>query len=162
MAASTRIPFPKADSSSSSIRVSLKTNGCGVSDLGFVTSELSGVKISKVDSFQPVRPIFTKFLSCSSTCFLLSLFHCLVLQLLTWNIGSPTPKFTFNGHLKGVNCIAYFNSGDKIYLLSGSDDITVKAVGSIKGINQVVFGFDKEFCIIKIMKGRDSVLSGQA
>ncbi|XP_060959972.1 uncharacterized protein LOC115722776 isoform X1 [Cannabis sativa] len=61
MAASTRIPFPKADSSSSSIRVSLKTNGCGVSDLGFVTSELSGVKISKVDSFQPVRPIFTKF-----------------------------------------------------------------------------------------------------
>ncbi|KAM6600837.1 hypothetical protein CsatA_020446 [Cannabis sativa] len=56
---STRIPFPKVDSSSS-IRVSLKTNACAVSDLGFVTSQLSGLKISKVVSFQPVRPIFTK------------------------------------------------------------------------------------------------------
>ncbi|KAF4371361.1 hypothetical protein G4B88_003831 [Cannabis sativa] len=143
MAASTRIPFPKADSSSSSIRVSLKTNGCGVSDLGFVTSELSGVKISKVDSFQPVRPIFTKFSPAlqpvfSFLCFTVfevafnpnhsNIFTSLSLDgtILTWNIGSPTPKFTFNGHLKGVNCIAYFNFGDKIYLLSGSNDFTVK------------------------------------
>ncbi|KAM6565656.1 hypothetical protein CsatA_024784 [Cannabis sativa] len=50
---STRIPFPKADSSSS-IRVSLKTNACAVSDLGFITSQLSGLKISKDVSFQEV------------------------------------------------------------------------------------------------------------
>uniref|UniRef100_A0A803NZY6 Beta'-coat protein n=2 Tax=Cannabis sativa TaxID=3483 RepID=A0A803NZY6_CANSA len=144
--------------------------------------------------------------------------------IMTWNIGSPTPKFTLNGHLKGVNCIVYFNSGDKTYLLSGSDDFTAKiwdcetqtcvqtleghlhnvsalcvlpelsivitasedgtarlwhtftyklentfnydlgrvwAVGSIKG-NQVIFGFDKGFCIVKIMNGGDSVSSGQA
>ncbi|KAF4350503.1 large ribosomal subunit protein bL28c-like isoform X2 [Cannabis sativa] len=57
---STRISFPKVDSSSS-IRVSLKTNACAVSDLGFITSQLSGLKISKVVSIQPARPIFTKF-----------------------------------------------------------------------------------------------------
>ncbi|KAF3450781.1 hypothetical protein FNV43_RR06870 [Rhamnella rubrinervis] len=43
-----------------------------------------------------------------------------------WNIGSPDPKFTLEGHLKGVNCIDYFVSGDKTYLLSGSDDYTAK------------------------------------
>ncbi|KAF4364856.1 hypothetical protein G4B88_025575 [Cannabis sativa] len=128
MAASTRISFPKADSSSS-IRVSLKTNACAVSDLGFITSQLSGLKISKVVSFQPVRPIFTKF--------------------------SPA--------LQPVARTGLISEEDsnKLENTFNYDLGRVWAVGSIKGINQVVFGFDKGFCIVKIMKGGDSVLSGQ-
>ncbi|KAF4364859.1 hypothetical protein G4B88_025578 [Cannabis sativa] len=118
MAASTRIPFPKADSSSS-IRVSLKTNACAVSDLGFITSQLSGLKISKVVSFQPARPIFTKF--------------------------SPA--------LQPVARTGLI-SKEK---LEKNFKVTSSPMRSAK----VVFGFDKGFCIVKIMKGEDSVLSGQ-
>ncbi|KAF1774270.1 G-protein beta WD-40 repeat [Phytophthora cactorum] len=34
--------------------------------------------------------------------------------------------FSLEGHEKGVNCVAYYPGGDKPYLLSGSDDRTVK------------------------------------
>nr|XP_048337216.1 coatomer subunit beta'-2-like isoform X2 [Ziziphus jujuba var. spinosa] len=43
-----------------------------------------------------------------------------------WNIGSPVPSFTLEGHSKGVNCVGYFVCGDKTSLLSGSDDYTAK------------------------------------
>jgi coatomer subunit beta' len=43
-----------------------------------------------------------------------------------WNLGSPTPNFTLEGHDKGVNCVEYFIGGDKPYLVSGADDKTVK------------------------------------
>ncbi|XP_058751829.1 coatomer subunit beta'-2-like [Vicia villosa] len=46
--------------------------------------------------------------------------------LKVWTIDSPTPVFTFEGHLKGVNCVDYFESNEKQYLLSGSDDYTAK------------------------------------
>ncbi|KAJ7962964.1 Coatomer, beta' subunit [Quillaja saponaria] len=42
------------------------------------------------------------------------------------DLDSPTPKFTLDGHLKGVNCVDYFLIGEKQYLLSGSDDYTAK------------------------------------
>ncbi|KAL6335000.1 hypothetical protein AAG906_023805 [Vitis piasezkii] len=43
-----------------------------------------------------------------------------------WNLSSPVPDFTLDGHSKGVNCIDYFMSGPKPYLISGSDDHTAK------------------------------------
>ncbi|KAK4391062.1 Coatomer subunit beta'-2 [Sesamum angolense] len=43
-----------------------------------------------------------------------------------WNLGSPDPNFSLDAHLKGVNCVDYFVSGDKPYLISGSDDHTAK------------------------------------
>ncbi|KAI9393553.1 hypothetical protein POPTR_006G250200v4 [Populus trichocarpa] len=43
-----------------------------------------------------------------------------------WNLNSPTPVATLNGHSKGVNCIDFFMRGDKLYLLTGSDDFTAK------------------------------------
>uniref|UniRef100_A0A673A7I4 Coatomer subunit beta' n=1 Tax=Sphaeramia orbicularis TaxID=375764 RepID=A0A673A7I4_9TELE len=43
-----------------------------------------------------------------------------------WQLGSKTANFTLEGHEKGVNCIDYYNGGDKPYLISGADDRLVK------------------------------------
>lgn len=43
-----------------------------------------------------------------------------------WQLGSPDPNFTLEGHERGVNCVDYYHGGDKPYLISGSDDKTVK------------------------------------
>jgi len=43
-----------------------------------------------------------------------------------WALGSPVPHYTLEGHENGVNCIDYYPSGDKPYILSGADDKTVK------------------------------------
>merc|ERR1740121_501530 len=40
--------------------------------------------------------------------------------------GNNTAHFTLTGHGKGVNCIEYAPTGEKPYLISGSDDKTVK------------------------------------
>jgi coatomer subunit beta' len=39
-----------------------------------------------------------------------------------WQLGSPVPNFTLEGHEKGVNCVDYFQGGEKPYLISGADD----------------------------------------
>jgi coatomer subunit beta' len=43
-----------------------------------------------------------------------------------WGLGSPVAHYTLEGHERGVNCIDYYPSGDKPYILSGADDRTVK------------------------------------
>ena len=43
-----------------------------------------------------------------------------------WGLGSHTPHYTLEGHERGVNCVDYYPSGDKPYILSGADDRTVK------------------------------------
>ncbi len=43
-----------------------------------------------------------------------------------WQLGSPNPNFTLEGHEKGVNCVDYYSGGDKPYLISGADDRLVK------------------------------------
>lgn len=43
-----------------------------------------------------------------------------------WNIGSPTPNFSLEGHEKGVNYVDYYIGGEKPYLISGADDKLVK------------------------------------
>ena len=39
-----------------------------------------------------------------------------------WQLGSPHTNFTLEGHEKGINCLDYFQGGDKPYLISGADD----------------------------------------
>ncbi|MEQ2165531.1 hypothetical protein GOODEAATRI_017785, partial [Goodea atripinnis] len=51
--------------------------------------------------------------------------HCDYIRCV-WQLGSKTPNFTLEGHEKGVNCIDYYNGGDKPYLISGADDQLVK------------------------------------
>lgn len=43
-----------------------------------------------------------------------------------WGLGSHSPHYTLEGHERGVNCVDYYPSGDKPYILSGADDRTVK------------------------------------
>ena len=42
-----------------------------------------------------------------------------------WGL-SGTAHFTLTGHTRGVNCVDYTSAGDKPYLVSGSDDKTVR------------------------------------
>jgi len=47
-------------------------------------------------------------------------------SIKVWGLGSPVPHYTLEGHERGVNCVDYYPSGDKPYILSGADDQTVK------------------------------------
>mmetsp|Transcript_24990 Transcript_24990/g.53230 ORF Transcript_24990/g.53230 Transcript_24990/m.53230 type:complete len:963 (+) Transcript_24990:92-2980(+) len=47
-------------------------------------------------------------------------------SIKVWGLGSHSPHYTLEGHERGVNCIDYYPSGDKPYILSGADDQTVK------------------------------------
>lgn len=47
-------------------------------------------------------------------------------SIRVWGLGSPVPHYTLEGHEQGVNCVDYYPSGDKPYILSGADDKTVK------------------------------------
>ncbi|CAI0420879.1 unnamed protein product [Linum tenue] len=56
-------------------------------------------------------------------------------SLKLWNAGSPAAVGSLDGHAKGVNCVDYLvSAGDdddddddeKLYILSGSDDFSVK------------------------------------
>lgn len=47
-------------------------------------------------------------------------------SIKVWGLGSSVPHYTLEGHERGVNCIDYYPSGDKPYILSGADDRTVK------------------------------------
>ena len=43
-----------------------------------------------------------------------------------WGLNSNAHHYSLEGHERGVNCVDYYPSGDKPYLLSGADDKTVK------------------------------------
>jgi len=47
-------------------------------------------------------------------------------SIKVWGLGSPVAHYTLEGHERGVNCIDYYPSGDKPYILSGADDKTIK------------------------------------
>ncbi|KAK2371450.1 Coatomer, beta' subunit [Trifolium repens] len=68
--------------------------------------------------------------------------------LKIWNLDSSAPNSTFEGHLKGVNCVDYFESNDKQYLLSGSDDYTAK-----------VWDYDSKNCVQTLEGHKNNVTS---
>uniref|UniRef100_A0A7S2FP04 Coatomer subunit beta' n=1 Tax=Alexandrium andersonii TaxID=327968 RepID=A0A7S2FP04_9DINO len=49
-------------------------------------------------------------------------------SIKVWGVtgGNAAAHFTLTGHQRGVNCIEYAAGGEKPYLISGSDDRTVK------------------------------------
>lgn len=49
-------------------------------------------------------------------------------SIKVWGItgGNSNAHFTLTGHQRGVNCVEYAPTGEKPYLISGSDDRTVK------------------------------------
>eukprot|EP00126_Sphaerothecum_destruens_P006585 Sdes_comp19433_c0_seq1m10814 len=51
---------------------------------------------------------------------------CLDRTIKVWQLGSSVANFTLEGHEKGVNCVDYFQGGDKPYLISGADDKLAK------------------------------------
>lgn len=52
---------------------------------------------------------------------------CLDRTVKIWNLGSGVPNFTLEAHeTKGVNFVDYYPQSDKPYLLTSSDDRTVK------------------------------------
>ncbi|CAG4912061.1 unnamed protein product [Colias eurytheme] len=48
------------------------------------------------------------------------------MSVKVWQLQYSTANFTLKGHEKGVNCVDYHQSGDKPYLVTGSDDRRVK------------------------------------
>lgn len=52
---------------------------------------------------------------------------CLDRTVKVWSLGSPTPNFTLVAHdVKGVNYVDYYPQADKPYLITSSDDKTIK------------------------------------
>lgn len=52
---------------------------------------------------------------------------CLDRTVKVWSLGSPTPNYTLVAHdIKGVNYVDYYPQADKPYLITSSDDKTVK------------------------------------
>lgn len=52
---------------------------------------------------------------------------CLDRTIKIWSLGSPTPNFTLLAHdAKGVNYVDYYPQADKPYLITSSDDKTIK------------------------------------
>ena len=43
-----------------------------------------------------------------------------------WSLGSPNPNFTMDAHEKGVNCVDFYPGADRPYLVTASDDKTIK------------------------------------
>lgn len=48
------------------------------------------------------------------------------MSIKVWNLSSPEPNYSLIGHEDAINCVEYYPGGDKPYLVSGSDDNTVK------------------------------------
>ncbi|KAH3681923.1 hypothetical protein WICPIJ_007119, partial [Wickerhamomyces pijperi] len=52
---------------------------------------------------------------------------CLDHTVKIWSLGNPTPNFTLVAHeQKGVNYVSYYPQADKPYLITSSDDKTIK------------------------------------
>ncbi|CDJ57778.1 coatomer protein complex subunit beta, putative [Eimeria maxima] len=85
-------------------------------------------------------------------------------SIKVWGIGSygagskgssgssgivSSPHFTLLGHERGVNAIAYSNSGERPYLVSGADDATVRVWDyQTKQCIQVLTGHNANVCAV--------------
>ncbi|WCJ40708.1 Coatomer subunit beta' [Euphorbia peplus] len=78
-----------------------------------------------------------------------------------WNLDSPSPIATLEGHSKGVNCISYSINGDKLYLLSGSDDYTVKVWDcETKSCIQTLEGHTNNVCAVCVHPEFPIIITG--
>mmetsp|Transcript_23742 Transcript_23742/g.62029 ORF Transcript_23742/g.62029 Transcript_23742/m.62029 type:complete len:903 (+) Transcript_23742:102-2810(+) len=78
-----------------------------------------------------------------------------------WQIGSPQPNFTLNGHEKGVNVVDYYHGGDKPYLISGADDKLVKIWDyQVKTCVQTLEGHTQNVCSVCYHPEMPVILTG--
>ncbi|KAI3773369.1 hypothetical protein L1987_47896 [Smallanthus sonchifolius] len=47
-------------------------------------------------------------------------------SLVLWDLGSLEPRSSVNGHTEGLNSVKFYETGEKLYILTGSDDHTAK------------------------------------
>jgi len=70
-------------------------------------------------------------------------------SIKVWGLGSPVYHYSLEGHERGVNCIDYYPSGDKPYLLSGADDRTVKVWDyQTKSVVHTLEGHEHNVCSV--------------
>lgn len=78
-----------------------------------------------------------------------------------WNLSSPVPNFTLEGHDKGVNCVDYYNGGDKPYLVTGGDDKTVRIWDyQTKACVQTLEGHSHNVSCVAFLPDRPLIVSG--
>lgn len=78
-----------------------------------------------------------------------------------WNLSSPVPNFTLEGHEKGVNCVDYYNGGDKPYLVTGGDDKVVKIWDyQTKACVQTLEGHTHNVSCVAFLPDRPLIVSG--
>ncbi len=78
-----------------------------------------------------------------------------------WNLSSPIPNFTLEGHDKGVNCVDYYNGGDKPYLVTGGDDKTVRIWDyQTKACVQTLEGHSHNVSCVAFLPDRPLIVSG--
>lgn len=78
-----------------------------------------------------------------------------------WNLSSPVPNFTLEGHEKGVNCVDYYNGGDKPYLVTGGDDRVVKIWDyQTKACVQTLEGHSHNVSCVAFLPDRPLIVSG--
>jgi coatomer subunit beta' len=51
---------------------------------------------------------------------------CLDRTVKMWSLGSPNANFTMDAHEKGVNCVDFYPGPDRPYLVTASDDKTIR------------------------------------
>lgn len=78
-----------------------------------------------------------------------------------WNLSSPVPNFTLEGHEKGVNCVDYYNGGDKPYIVTGGDDKFVKIWDyQTKACVQTLEGHSHNVSCVAFLPDRPLIVSG--
>ena len=78
-----------------------------------------------------------------------------------WNLSSPVPNFTLEGHEKGVNCVDYYNGGDKPYLVTGGDDKCVRIWDyQTKACVQTLDGHSHNVSCVAFLPDRPLIVSG--
>uniref|UniRef100_A0A7S1TH96 Coatomer subunit beta' n=1 Tax=Compsopogon caeruleus TaxID=31354 RepID=A0A7S1TH96_9RHOD len=78
-----------------------------------------------------------------------------------WNLSSPVPNFTLEGHEKGVNCLDYYPGPDKPYLVTGGDDKLVKVWDyQTKACVQTLEAHDHNISCVLFLPDRPLILSG--
>jgi coatomer subunit beta' len=78
-----------------------------------------------------------------------------------WNLSSPVPNFTLEGHEKGVNCVDYYNGGDKPYLVTGGDDRAIRVWDyQTKACVQKLEGHAHNVSCVAFLPDRPLIVSG--
>ncbi|KAI3738357.1 hypothetical protein L2E82_28386 [Cichorium intybus] len=79
-----------------------------------------------------------------------------------WNLGSSSPCSSIECHSKGLNSVEFFDSNNKLYFITGSDDYTAKVwdyetetcVQTLEDSSQVILGCDEGILVAQVIHAR--------